>query len=191
MEQQIRHRLAIQEAVSRVSRLFISSEPANLQEILQLIGEAVPVNRTYIFQLREKGTKMDNTHECCDPKTEPQINKLQDLDTARFPWWQKKLEKSENIVISDVNALPPDAASEKEDLRTQHIRALLAVPIYSAVDTLARFIVLMTQKNAVRGTLKTYGPFGSLRIWPGAIGSADERRQHCASQRKNITLCVS
>ena len=140
MEQQIRHRLAIEEAVSRASRLFISSGPADLQEILQLIGEAVSVNRTYIFQFRENGTKMDNTHEWCDPKTEPQINKLQDVDTARFPWWQKKLEKSENIVISDVNALPPDAASEKEDLRAQHIRALLAVPIYSAVDTLAGFI---------------------------------------------------
>jgi PAS domain S-box-containing protein len=140
MEARFRHRLVIEEAVARVSRLFLSQGDTDLTEVLKILGEAVHVNRAYIFRFREQCTKMDNTHEWCAPDTEPQIDNLQDLDSALFPWWMARLEHGENIVITDVSALPPEAEAEKEVLQAQDIQSLLVVPIYSAAGDLVGFM---------------------------------------------------
>jgi len=140
MQERIRHRLVIEEAVARASRRFLSREEIDLTEIVQILGEAVSVNRAYIFQFRDGLRKTDNTHEWCAPGTEPQIDNLQDLDTALFPWWMCRLRDGENIIITDVDALPPEAEREKEILQAQDIRSLLVVPIHSAAGELIGFM---------------------------------------------------
>ena len=104
---------------------------------LKILGEVVSVNRTYIFQFRQNGKKMDNTHEWCSSGIEPQINNLQDFDSALFQWWMKKLHAGETIVI---NTLPSEAASEKEILSAQYIHSLLVVPIYTTIGILMGFM---------------------------------------------------
>lgn len=140
VEKQLKQRIAIEEALAQASRLFVSTIEPDLNQILKIFGEVVSANRSYIFLFQDSGSKMDNTHEWCDPATEPQIDNLQGLDLSLFPWWKDKLERRENIVIPDVSALPPEATAEKEILQSQDIRSLLVVPIDSKEGTLLGFM---------------------------------------------------
>lgn len=140
MADTIRHRIALEEAIAQASRLFVSPMGTDLNEVLKIFGEIVSVSRAYIFRFREKGAKMDNMHEWCKVGTEPHIDNLQDLDSDIFPWWMRKLKQGENIVIPDVDGLPPAAAAEKEILQAQEIKSLLVVPIHATDGTLNGFL---------------------------------------------------
>lgn len=139
-EEQLRYRLTIEEALSHASSLFVASTPPDLTRVLQVLGEAVSANRAYIFLAREDGTVVDNTHEWCDGQTEPQIQNLQGLDPSFFPWWRAKLERGENVVITEVATLPEEAGAEKSILQSQDICSLIAVPINSQEGTLVGFL---------------------------------------------------
>ncbi len=140
VEKQLKQRIAIEKALAHASRLFISTVDPDLNQILKIFGEVVSANRSYIFLFRENGKKVDNTHEWCDPATEPQIDNLQDLDSSQVPWWIEKLESRENIIIPNVSALPQEATAEKEILQSQSIRSLLVVPIDSKEGRLLGFM---------------------------------------------------
>jgi two-component sensor histidine kinase len=120
--------------------LFISTDAPDLNQILKIFGEVVGANRSYIFLYRESDGKVDNTHEWCDPATESQQDNLQNLDPSLFPWWLDKLQHRENIVIPDLNSLPPEATAEKEILQPQGIQSLLVVPIDSKEGKLLGFM---------------------------------------------------
>ena len=137
---QLKQRIEIEEALALASRLFISVDEPDLNQILKIFGEVVNANRSYIFLIREDGRRADNTHEWCDPSTEPQMHNLQGLDSALFPWWMEKLKQRENIVIPDVNTLPPDATAEKEIIQSQGVRSVLVVPIGSKEGKLLGFM---------------------------------------------------
>jgi two-component sensor histidine kinase len=139
-EKQLKQRVEIEEALALASRLFVSVDEPDLNQILKIFGEVVNANRSYIFLTREDGLKADNTHEWCDPSTEPQRHNLQGLDSSVFPWWMEKLERRENIVIPDVSALPPEASAEKEIIQSQGVRSLLVVPINSKEGKLLGFL---------------------------------------------------
>lgn len=139
-EQEIRHRLAVGEAIASTSSMLMSPQGVDLTGLLKILGETVAVSRAYIFEFRENFQKMDNTYEWCAKGVIPFINYLQNLPTEMFPWWMKKLYRGENIVISDVDKLPPAAQAEKEILREQEIRSLLVVPIYSTNGSLTGYM---------------------------------------------------
>ncbi|MBD2041126.1 PAS domain S-box protein [Microcoleus sp. FACHB-672] len=128
-ENLLRHRLGLQEALAQVSRLFVSTGDTDLNLILQVLGKAVAANRAYIFQFQENSTKVDNSCEWCDEGTQPQIDNLQNQDTALFPWLMSQLVSKQTIQISDVETLPTLAGVEKAILQAQSIRSLLIVPI--------------------------------------------------------------
>lgn len=137
---QLKQRIEIEGALAFASRLFVSVDEPDLNQILKIFGEVVNANRSYIFLIREDGRRADNTHEWCDPSTEPQMHNLQGLDSALFPWWMEKLKQRENIVIPDVNTLPPDATAEKEIIQSQGVRSVLVVPIGSKEGKLLGFM---------------------------------------------------
>ncbi len=128
-EQQLESRLNIQTALAEISRTIISDENPDINDILKILGEAIDVNRAYLFMVRENGTKIDNTHEWCDDKSEPQIQYLQDLDISLFSWSSKVMLTGESLNIPDVDALPEDASGEKEILKAQNIKSCLFVPV--------------------------------------------------------------
>src|SRR5262245_23922579 len=79
IEEQVRYRLILEKALAEVSNLFAAATPLDLMCILQVLGEAVGANRSYLFLLREDGSKVDNTHEWCDSKTESWRERLQGI----------------------------------------------------------------------------------------------------------------
>ncbi|HBK54653.1 MAG TPA: histidine kinase, partial [Syntrophomonas wolfei] len=81
-----------------------------------------------------------NTCEWCAAGIESAQEILQDLDSSLFSWWLERLKNGENIVIEDINALPPEASNEKSLLQSQGIKSLLVVPICLKNSELVGFL---------------------------------------------------
>jgi len=138
-EAEIRRRLKIEQALARASKLLVN-EKADLQKVIQIIGEAMSVNRAYIFEFFDDLNKMSNTYEWCDNNAIPVIEYLKDMDTEYFAWGLKKFLQGENIVLADRDNLPPEAIVEKDSMVAQGIFAALLVPITGIDNKLLGFI---------------------------------------------------
>lgn len=132
MDETLENRLAFEKLVSRISSRFISFDDLDLaiNNSLEDMGSFRNASRAYIFLFSEDNTIMDNTHEWCAEGVTPEINNLKGLPIDTFPWWMKKLKDGEIILITDVSAMPPEAATEKEILEQQDIKSVLVLPIY-------------------------------------------------------------
>jgi PAS domain S-box-containing protein len=139
-EEELRYRSTIAAAIAKASSLLVSSDEIDYDTILQIMGESVSVNRAYIFQIQEGGRRMANNFEWCAPGTASQIDMLQDLETNMFPWWLGQLRNGKNIVLRNVDELPPEATAEKKILQAQQIKSLIAVPIWSKGQALWGFM---------------------------------------------------
>lgn len=96
---------------------------------LKAIGEFLKADRSYVFLFSDNGEIMSNTHEWCAEGISPQIGMLQNLPSDSLPWWVDRMRGWETILIRDIEELPPEAAAEKEILKAQDIKSLVAVPI--------------------------------------------------------------
>ena len=128
-EIELKYNMEIETTVAEISSLFVSSKNINYNIILQMIAETIMVNRAYIFQIHENGSKMSNTFEWCDKNTAPQIDMLQNHETTTFHWWIEQLNYGNNISINELENLPPEADALKEILQAQNIQSLVVVPI--------------------------------------------------------------
>jgi len=132
-EEALQYRVELEELVAAISSAFVglsSTEvDGGINDALRAIGQFAGVDRSYVFQLSDDGTEMDNTYEWCAPGIEPQMENLQGLPVDAFPWWMEKLSRFETIHIPRVADLPPGASAEREILQSQGIQSLLAVPL--------------------------------------------------------------
>ena len=132
-QEALKSQLELEWLVANVSTSFLNSAPDNIDRginrALETIGVFSGVDRSYVFLFYDNGTKMDNTHEWCADRIEPQIDNLKGLSTDVIPWWMDKFNQFENIHIPCVSALPPEANAEKEILQSQDIQSLVAVPM--------------------------------------------------------------
>ncbi|MDD4051791.1 MAG: PAS domain S-box protein [candidate division Zixibacteria bacterium] len=140
MENEIAYRLKIEEAIASASRLVQSPTPARMDELLRILGQAISVNRAYIFRSVEHRPTMNCVHEWCDSGTSRQINNLQNLDDTAFPWSHEILLRGEPVVVSHIDDIPPEAARQQALFRSVKTEALLLVPIVSAAKKLTGFI---------------------------------------------------
>jgi len=141
-DDELRHRLAIEGAIAEASKCFSIERNVDLNAVLRALGVGVGANRAYIFQLRDGGRRMDNTHEWCDQETAAQISNLQNLDTSLFPWWMEKMKSNENIIVPSVADLPPEASTASAHLLTQGALSLIVVPLHSQDGALFGFMGL-------------------------------------------------
>ncbi|MDY7028438.1 MAG: PAS domain S-box protein [Spirochaetota bacterium] len=133
-EQLIEYRLALEELIGDISREFINMPSDRINETiihtLEQTGRFVDVDRSYIFLIAEDGRTMSNTHEWCAPGVSPQKEILQDLPLSDFNWIISVLQRNENINITSLDQLPPEAGPEKNILEIQDIQSLAIVPIH-------------------------------------------------------------
>ena len=132
-EDALKDRVEFEKIVTAISTSFINLAPdeidAGIEDALGIIGEFSGVDRSYIFQLFDGGTAMDNTHEWCARGIVPQIENLKGLQTADFPWLMAQLNRFETVHIPVVAYLPPEADVAKETLQSQDIRSVILVPM--------------------------------------------------------------
>ncbi|MEA1870551.1 MAG: PAS domain S-box protein [Euryarchaeota archaeon] len=132
-EEALKDRVEFEEIVTAISTSFINLAPdeigAGIEDALGSIGEFVGVDRSYVFQLFDGGTAMDNTHEWCARGIVPLIENLKGLQTADFPWSMAQLNRFGIVHIPVVADLPPDANVIKETLQSQDILSVILVPM--------------------------------------------------------------
>jgi diguanylate cyclase (GGDEF)-like protein/PAS domain S-box-containing protein len=133
VENALQYQLEFEKTVSDVSAFFASIPPERTDEgidhALQVIGYTCAAERCYLFLFSEDGTMMNNTHEWCAEGIPSQKDFLQGLSSKLVPWWMKKLERFENIVIENVALMPPEAEKEKEILEIQANKSVVIVPV--------------------------------------------------------------
>ncbi|MCF7804273.1 MAG: PAS domain S-box protein [Candidatus Marinimicrobia bacterium] len=179
MEKQIRRQAKIDEAVSRASQQFVKTREADLDKVLKILGEAVDVNRAYIFGFSKNTIKVSNTHEWCDSQTDSVRDELQNIDTLDMQWWMEKILNQENIVLRSLNDLPEEAEPERMMLAEQGIKSLLAVPIESSHNTLGFLGFDDTENRREWGSEE----IRALRVLAEMIGFYWERQRSTRRER--------
>ncbi|PKL78927.1 MAG: hypothetical protein CVV25_09870 [Ignavibacteriae bacterium HGW-Ignavibacteriae-4] len=140
LEKSISQRMAFQEAIAKVSRLFVSPTCVNFNTVLKIFAELYGVNRSYIYQYSNDEMLMENIYEWCDLKTQSQIASRQKVDCNKFLWGIGKILKEKYIAVNKLDELPPWAINEKEILLARNIKSFIAVPIKSTVGELIGFM---------------------------------------------------
>ncbi|MDY6795151.1 MAG: PAS domain S-box protein [Actinomycetota bacterium] len=177
--------LHLENLILNISTDFINapSDKINggIDSALERLGAFTGIDCSYIFQFREGGARMDNTHEWCAEGIKTCKDDLQDLESDIFPWWMEKLRNLETIHIPRVEDLPPEARQEKELLRSQGIRSLVVVPLASR-EKLVGFLGF----DAVRDEKTWRGEIVALlRIAGDIIINALERKRVEEELEKN------
>jgi PAS domain S-box-containing protein len=132
-ENKLRYYTGLLQLVLDVSTSFINLSPEEIDRginsALKMIGEFLRVDRSYLFQFRESGLIMDNTHEWCSLGTTPHIQRLQGITGDDMPWFFDQIQKFDFVHIPDVYKLPEEALAEKKEFRIENIKSLITVPI--------------------------------------------------------------
>ncbi|WP_051360707.1 transporter substrate-binding domain-containing protein [Desulfuromonas sp. TF] len=132
-EEALAYRAEIEELVSSIVMRFVNLAPEEvdgaIDRALGEIGKFIGVDRSYVFQFSEDGTRMDNTNEWCAPSIEPHISRLQGLPTESLPWYMNQISGGEAFYCPSVDRLGPEAQAEKEEWRREGIKSLITVPM--------------------------------------------------------------
>lgn len=171
-EEALMRRIDTEKAVASISARFVKFTDFNNAIAVSLadIGRLSGACRVCLFQFRDNGNIMDNTHEWCEKGVMSEIKHLQ---TAMFPWWMKNLHTDNVIYIPDVSKMPPEAGIEKEFLERKGVKSLLAFPLHIE-EKLLGFIRL---DNVITTAVWQEGDISLLRITSEIIGNALARKQ--------------
>jgi PAS domain S-box-containing protein len=134
IDEALQQREKLLEAVAAaLSALLIPNPlPETIQPALAILGQALDVDRVYIFENFE-ATEQGAPHarqryEWCSPRVAPQVNneQLQRVPYRAFsPHWRQQLAAGESITVTrDISSLP-----ERTLLESQDIWSILLVPI--------------------------------------------------------------
>lgn len=134
------HRLNIREAISYVSKVFVSASEPDYNEVLKVLCQAVAANRAYIFEFQNNCTTLTNSYEWCDPLTPPVIHRLQNTATEPMPWFMEQMLQGKILAIGNMDLLPEEARYERDLFKDLGIVSMVNVPIFSADSKLVGFI---------------------------------------------------
>lgn len=175
IEDALKRRIDLEMTIATISTRFVILSDFNntIYKSLADAGRLSKAGRAYLFQFRDNGTIMDNTHEWCDEGVTPEIRNLQNLPVEMFPWWMENLRAGNVIHIPDVSKMPPERNFERTFLEKQGIKSLLVLPVYAEAD-LVGFLGF--------DNVTTAGPWHEeditlLRIMAEILGSAIARKR--------------
>ncbi|MEX2513049.1 MAG: response regulator [Cyclobacteriaceae bacterium] len=135
-ENQLMQKEQMLSAISKATDELLSNR--NLYEAisnsLELIGKAADVDRVYFFEngKADDGSKVTSQrYEWSSEDVDPQINNpdLQEIPLAFFGEFVEPMEKNE-IFQAILSKMPADS-STREFLENQHIKSILAIPIFT------------------------------------------------------------
>ncbi|TVQ74761.1 MAG: PAS domain-containing protein, partial [Chromatiaceae bacterium] len=90
-EASLRRQLRFEAMVSDISARFVSATDDGVDvavdDALASMGRFFQASRAYVFQVRDEGALMSNTHEWCAEGVTPQIQQLINLPTSESPWF--------------------------------------------------------------------------------------------------------
>lgn len=106
---------------------------ARIPMLLEEIGKYTHSERVYIFDWTSPDReRYCNTFEWCRDSRNPlQYRKKKEIRVQELPYWQKRFEQGESIMISDLMEAQKQMPFECDFLRRQGIHTEIAVPIIS------------------------------------------------------------
>ncbi len=145
----LHRRLELERLAAIVSAALVKAHQEDLDHTIQFAlqgaGEILQVDRVLLMLLNSKTGSVTQVHEWHISGLPPH----RDIHAAQtlfdFPWALEKLSCFENIVIHDVNDLPPEASVEQEYCRKLGAQAALAVPLHSGSVLSGFFALSRTQ----------------------------------------------
>ena len=164
-EAEARRRLRIDQALARVAGNFAVVPEADIDQILSILGEAIDVDRAFVFRFASRGSALTASHEWCAPGIEPQIEHMQGLDPAPIANFMRVLEGSKVFAIGDLAAPPPEIARDSAFLAGHGVRAALVAPILSPTGELIGLVGLNDHRKArewVESELHALGVVGDM-----------------------------
>jgi PAS domain S-box-containing protein len=133
MEENIRHRLSVEQMLASVSTRFINIAHDQIESemvhALGLIGEHVGADSTYVVLLSPDGRTIQRQFEWCAPGIEPNSPALAGLSLTPFRWMVAELRRRGVVNVPDVAGLPPEADPERQQCLQLGVHAILAVSL--------------------------------------------------------------
>ncbi|HED23834.1 MAG TPA: PAS domain S-box protein, partial [Firmicutes bacterium] len=133
VEEDLQYQLRFQKMVAEVSSGFVSMPVTEFDNrillALKLSGLFFNADRCYIFRFSSDNLVMNVTHEWCAEGIESQKERNQDFPVANTPWWVEQMFSKDYVYVPDVEAMPPEAALDREDFRTEGIKSMLTLPM--------------------------------------------------------------
>jgi transcriptional regulator with GAF, ATPase, and Fis domain len=123
-------RLRFEELITELSSRFINlpSEKVDQQidNSLELVVNALKVDRCSLFQYSEEGTEWIITNSFAQKgyKPTPRIQVRKD-----FPWVASKIQHGEILRIESLKNLPEEADLDRQNMARIHIKSTLVIPI--------------------------------------------------------------
>lgn len=155
-EEKLRHRLNVEHALARISSRLVGKGETDMNEILKIIGECLPVNGVEVVIYRDDLRNVDKSFQWRNTQTASKGTLSENSDTELFTWGLNQLLHYNNIVISDISLLPPEATAEKTYMERKDIHAALFIPITGMDKNLLGYIAFYDTKKIVSGRKRTF-----------------------------------
>lgn len=162
-----------------------------IQCFLESIGQALQVDRIYIFEDAFLADETSNTYEWCNDDVNPEINNLQKVPRSAVTWWYDQFEKGEDILIPDLEAIRKTEPTTYSYLNPQGIHALIAKRIFLGGKVIGFFGVdnpSVESMDDISSFLDTISNFISSLIRNRNIFRTHETRYVEELERKNVEL---
>lgn len=134
LDKELKFLSKIQNELIRIIKLFHKISIENyadiIQESLQILGQTIQADRSYVFAYHFEENTMDNIYEWCAEGIEPEIDQLQNIPITDFlDGWVNNHRRNESVIISDVSSLDP-SSNLYQVLSPQGIKSLVTMPIF-------------------------------------------------------------
>jgi PAS domain S-box-containing protein len=133
-ERQIGHLIHAGQVLNDISFRFVNSRPEeiddSINEALKEIGLFSQVDRAYVFQLSDDGSRLYNTFEWCNVGIDPQRDNLRDVPVDSYPWIMSRIRKFKLVQLEDLADMPDEAVREKAILSSQQVVSCLIIPMH-------------------------------------------------------------
>ena len=175
IEEILRHRTDSEKTVAAISKRFVtlSDFDAAVSASLTDAGRLCKVGRVCLFQFRDNGNIIVNTHEWCDTGVTAEIQRLQNIPSTAFPWLMANLKTRDIIHIDDVSQMPPEASAEKVEFEKKSVKSTLIIPLL-----IKKILIGFIGFSNIKTISQWFGEdIAMLQIVAEIIGNAIERKQ--------------
>jgi ABC-type amino acid transport substrate-binding protein/signal transduction histidine kinase len=133
IEKRLTFRLDFETLLLGMSSLFINLKTKQVDEQIDLalkrIAAFVNVECGFVFTMAANGSRFFSSHGWYSEALKGKMARFRKMDAASMPWWLARLKRNEEVAVSCVDALPAEAAAEKELLLAADIHAIVSIPM--------------------------------------------------------------
>jgi PAS domain S-box-containing protein len=130
LEHELKQRIKFERMLTDISAdsMVITDITKYQNKCLKIMGKALDVCRIFIFEHRYETDTMDNTYEWVAKGIVPQKKNLQKIPSSNLVWLADQMKNNQVANCSDIEEI--ESKQQRESLRAQGVKAILAVPLF-------------------------------------------------------------